>query len=120
MMSMGAKHVVALHEGFHGELPIGRENRSVPPLRFEIGYVVSVKAIGERADRIAVAGRVVIEVDEHAPAPDFRPDLRKFEIVGIELPLAEHVLAVTKVFSPSRFQRQPWNGQMKPCERQLP
>ncbi len=89
-----AHGVVALHEGFHRDLPIGRQHRRVPPFHPQLVDVVVIQAVGERAKIFPHWRRVVVEVDEDVAAPLIHATARQIEVGLIELLLAEVMLAV--------------------------
>ena len=78
-------HVVALHEGLHGELPVHGQPRRVPPLDLEAFDVPGVVDVGELAERLAQRRRVVVEVDERASAPGLDAARAQREIGAAQL-----------------------------------
>ena len=83
--------VVALHERFHGELPVGGECAGEPPLRPQVLDVPRVVEGGERRDRVEQRRRVGVEVDERAPAPRLDPHFGETEVGGVAVGFVEEV-----------------------------
>ena len=93
-LRMSSHYVVALHEGLHRDFPIGGQDGRVPPFRAHLAHAVRLEPIGHGPDAFAEGGRVVVEIDECAAAPQFHAALLEREVRLVQLSLAEQVLAV--------------------------
>ena len=73
-------HVVAFHEGFHCDLPVGRDLGTIAPFGAQALDVVGFQTVGHRAEA----------------APDFGAAGYEVDVLVVELPVAEQVLAVNQ------------------------
>ena len=98
---MRAHHVIAFHEGLHGELPIGRQLDRPPAFHPEILDIARIHPRRDRAKALQQRGRIIVVVDEGAATPELHParhqvEFRRLKILLIENPAAvdEGILAI--------------------------
>ena len=120
-LRMRLHDVVTLEERLHRELPVGRKHGRLPPGGPHLPDVDRVEQLraATRTTRAAAARRG--PCSRTRTRPRCRPGTRRDGGRRDRVPPRENNSGwYTKELEPSRFQHQPWNGQMKPPPSQLP
>ena len=93
-LRMGLHDMVALHEGFHRDLPVRGQSGGIPPFGALLVHAARFQIVQNRPDAFAQRRSVVVKIDEGAADGGFNTARHKVDLGLRQLLLAEKMPAI--------------------------